>query len=139
MSHVSMSAIAIFRQQPGQGPHNLDIRNVLLEVSNETNSYLGFLILSGCFSSVAAAASAAFIAAQRDAMGKQDCQLITRYGFSVQTVPKSSVPPSAVVPYRLPLASRIKPPSGYAPSVPPPEKLWSIVSFPLASSLNTTP
>jgi hypothetical protein len=38
------------------------------------------------------------------------------YGVILNTVPKFVVPPDAVVPYKFPAASAIKPPYGWAPS-----------------------
>ena len=41
------------------------------------------------------------------------------YGTSPNTVPFPNAPPSRVVPYRLPFASRSRPTNGKAPSTPP--------------------
>ena len=57
---------------------------------------------------------------------------------SSKTVPSFAAPPISVVPYRLPLASRISAASGCAPSVPLNEASAVILPLPLASS-NTVP
>ena len=51
---------------------------------------------------------------------------------------KDVIPPKMVVPYRLPAESRSKPAVGFSPSGDP-LKLYSTVSLPLASTLNTAP
>src|SRR5262249_23505531 len=56
-------------------------------------------------------------------------------------LPRAAVPtvepPCTVVPCRFPFLSMIRPPKGFAPSVP--AKPWSTVSFPNLSALNTIP
>ena len=53
---------------------------------------------------------------------------------SSKTVPSLEAPPSAVVPYRLPLLSMIRPASGFAPLVPLNDASVVIVPLPWASS-----
>src|SRR5215472_5530948 len=54
------------------------------------------------------------------------------------TTPFPVAPPIKAVPYRLPARSRIRPPYGVPPSVPP-VNVYSRVSLPCLSSLNTVP
>jgi len=68
-----------------------------------------------------------------------------RQGVSLNTTPLPGAPPTSVVPYRLPAASRIKPATGLAPSVGYPAKLCSTTKLgaaggtcPSSSLLNTT-
>jgi hypothetical protein len=59
-------------------------------------------------------------------------------GATFHTVPKLPGPPTLVVPYRFPLASRITFPHGAAPSVNE-SNMWSIVILPVRLSLKTVP
>src|ERR1035441_7655374 len=54
---------------------------------------------------------------------------------SLNTVPYPYAPPLQVGPYKLPVASMIRPPEGSAPSLPP-VKLYSTVKVPEGASLN---